>query len=188
MAYLLCVCKPSSLLTSPPSLGGYNLLQLRPHVWMNVISPQRCFLGRKVYQESQHMKGEGIQEKICLSSWGLYPLLLRKVPCNLPVICSANMMRPILVFLIRGFKWTFLVSVLVRNNVFCEWYIPQKKNRHSQCRFWTHFFLHLSKLRIMNTYFWNSKIKISNKTTNDEYIYKFLYIDIKQNYEWWIHI
>ena len=86
MEYLLYVCQSSSLLPWPPSLGGYNLLQLRPHLWMNVISPQRCFLGRKVYQDSQHMKGEGIQEKICLSSWGLYPLLLRKVPCNLPVI------------------------------------------------------------------------------------------------------
>ena len=86
MEYLSFVCQSSSLLPWPPSLGGYNLLQLRPHLWMNVISPQRCFLGRKVYQDSQHMKGEGIQEKICLSSWGLYPLLLRKVPRNLPVI------------------------------------------------------------------------------------------------------
>ena len=86
MEYLSYVCQSSSLLPWPPSLGGYNLLQLRPHLWMNVISPQRCFLGRKVYQDSQHMKGEGIQEKICLSSWGLYPLFLRKVPRNLPVI------------------------------------------------------------------------------------------------------
>ena len=31
------------------------------------------------------MKGEGIQEEICLSSWGLYPLLLSEAPYNLPV-------------------------------------------------------------------------------------------------------
>ena len=112
MEYLSFVCQSSSLLPWPPSLGGYNLLQLRPHLWMNVISPQRCFLGRKVYQDSQHMKGEGIQGKICLSSWGLYPLILRKVPCNLPVIYSTNMGGHFLVFLIRTFKWTFFVSVM----------------------------------------------------------------------------
>ena len=112
MEYLSFVCQSSSLLPWPPSLGGYNLLQLRPHLWMNVISPQRCFLGRKVYQDSQHMKGEGIQGKICLSSWGLYPLILRKVPCNLPVIYSTNMGGHFLVFLIRTLKITFFVSVL----------------------------------------------------------------------------
>ena len=112
MEYLSFVCQSSSLLPWPPSLGGYNLLQLRPHLWMNVISPQRCFLGRKVYQDSQHMKGEGIQGKICLSSWGLYPLILRKVPCNLPVIYSTNMGGHFLVFLIRTLKITFFVSEL----------------------------------------------------------------------------
>ena len=99
MAYLLCVCKPSSLLTSPPSLGGYNLLQLRPHVWMNVISPQRCFLGRKVHQDSQHLKGKETQGKICLSSSGLYPLLLGIVSCNLPVIYAEDLLRFASIFL-----------------------------------------------------------------------------------------
>ena len=65
-------------------------------------------------------------------------------------------------------SWIHLPKYLLAS-VICIYlltYIPSKKNRHWKCRFSTHFFLHLYKLRIIDYLF----LEFQNK-------------DIKQNYE-----
>ena len=45
-------------------------------------------------------------------------------------------------------------------------------DQHWECRFSTHFFYIYINYELLTTSFWNSKIKISNKTSNYKYIYK----------------